>query len=185
MRGTVGPATLRRLQRLLAVIVVGAGVTVGSVGAVMFGIGRSDLLGGIIATDVAAAIALGLVLLSRRMHRSRWDTRVAAIGGPTGGGPPAGLHDQAQLVQRTLAADGVALLLAPLDQPLEIAAVAGAVPDGIRPGARLPDRLPAQRSRAARPTGWRLAAVGDPLHMPGAHVTTCALAPVGTSGSAA
>jgi len=182
MPGSVGPATLRKLQRLLAVLVVGAGVTVGSVGAVIFGLGRSDLLGGIIATDVAAAITLGIVLLTRRMRRTRWDAMVSAVGGTVRGGPPAGLHDQAQLIRQSLAAGGVALLLASLDQPLEIAAVSGAVPNGLRPGARLPGRLPAQGSKVARPTGWQLTAAGDPLHLQGAYVTTCALAPVGTSG---
>ena len=151
MPGSVGPATLRKLQRLLAVLVVGAGVTVGSVGAVIFGLGRSELLGGIIATDVAAAIALGIVLPRRRVRRTRWDAMVTAIGGTVRGGPPAGLHDQAQLIRQSLAAGGVALLLAPLDQPLEIAAVSGAVPNGLRPGGHLPDRLTASEARRHDP----------------------------------
>jgi len=187
MRRTAGGGTtavvVRRLQRLVTVVVIGAGVTVGAVGAVLFGLRRSNLLGAIVAADVAAAIALGVALIAQRRQRARWDYRVAALASSATGGPAAGLHNQAELIRRSVRADGVALLLAPLDQPLATAAVAGRVPAGIRTGVHHPDQATAVRAgQPAKASGWLVTRDPEPFHLPGAFVATCTLAPIGSSG---
>ncbi len=167
---------LRALERVVVVAIVGAGVAVGSVGAIVVSFHRSALLGAIVIVDVIAALSLGGALLSRQRQKSEWARAVAGAGALANDGAVASLGAHAEVLRRRLDAEGVVLLLAAKGEPLAAAAAAGTVPAACQPGAPIAGLPPP--GRPARPSGWTSPRDGDPLYLEGLACAVCALVPV-------
>jgi PAS domain S-box-containing protein len=174
--GGTTAARLRTLEHGVVVAIVGASVSVGSVGAIVVGFHRSTLLGAIVIIDVVAALSLGAALLSRQRQKADWAQFVAAIDVGAAPGAVSSLKAHAEAVRHKLGVDGAALLLAARGEPWTTVAVAGTVPTAFRPGTVMAESLPARRP--ARPSAWSAPRAGDPLGVEGTAYASCALVPV-------
>ncbi|HZQ58634.1 MAG TPA: ATP-binding protein [Acidimicrobiales bacterium] len=175
--GGTTAARLRALEHLVIVVIVGAGVAVGSVGAIVVGFHRNTLLGVIVVIDVAAALGLGAALLNREREKAAWPRFVAALQTATATGAVPTLKDHAEGARRRLDVDGVALLLGAKGEVPVVVATAGKVAPGLVLGAEAPDA--ASGGRPGRPRWWMAPAVANSGLTNGLASAACALLPVG------